>query len=42
MFKELIYDSEKQLIAQTFLNKANEIGSIPLAEGVETGLTLNG
>ena len=29
-------DPEKQLIAQTFLNKAMEIGSIPLAEGVET------
>ena len=29
-------DSEKQLVAQTFLNKAIEIGSIPLAEGVET------
>ncbi|TQR15456.1 EAL domain-containing protein [Psychrobacillus soli] len=29
-------DSTKQQIAQSFLNKAIEIGSIPLAEGVET------
>ena len=29
-------DPGKQQIAQTFLNKAIEIGSIPLAEGVET------
>lgn len=29
-------DSEKQQSAQRFLNKANEIGSIPLAEGIET------
>ncbi|MFJ8236300.1 EAL domain-containing protein [Ureibacillus sp. NPDC094379] len=29
-------DSDKQQIAQSFLDKAIEIGSIPLAEGVET------
>ena len=29
-------DSNKQKVAQSFLNKAIEIGSIPLAEGVET------
>ena len=29
-------DPEKQRVSQTFLNKAIEIGSIPLAEGIET------
>ena len=36
MFKAFLLTRKNRLVAQTLFNKAIEIGSIPLAEGIET------